>query len=96
MCCAAAALLMLGPRAAGILWWLFDPTRWNLVFSTWLIPLLGIIFLPWTTLAFVLMWDPNGLSLLGVILVALGFVVDIGSYAGGAYTNKDRVQSIYR
>lgn len=91
-----AALLMLGPRAAGILWWLFDPTRWNLVFSTWLIPLLGIIFLPWTTLAFVLMWDPNGLSLLGVILVALGFVVDIGSYAGGAYTNKDRVQSIYR
>jgi hypothetical protein len=96
MCCAAAALMILGPRAAAIIWWLLDPTRWNLVFSTWLLPLLGIIFLPWTTLAFVLMWDPNGLSLLGVILVALGFVVDVGSYAGGAYTNKDRVQSIYR
>jgi len=96
MCCAAAALMILGPRAAAIIWWLLDSARWNLVFSTWLLPLLGIIFLPWTTLAFVLMWDPSGLSLLGVILVALGFVVDIGSYAGGAYTNRGRMESIYR
>jgi hypothetical protein len=96
MCCVAGALLILGPRAAAIIWWLLDPTRWNLAFSTWLIPLLGILFLPWTTLAFVLMWAPDGLSLFGVILVALGFIVDVGSYAGGAYTNRGRMASIYR
>jgi hypothetical protein len=96
MVCLAGAVLLLGPRVAAVLWWLFDSTRWNAAFSTWLIPALGILFLPWTTLAFVLMTSASGLSLFGVILVALGFIVDIGSYAGGAYTNKDTLGSIYR
>ncbi|MGZ6271290.1 MAG: hypothetical protein ACXWOW_04210 [Candidatus Limnocylindrales bacterium] len=96
MVCLAGALLLLGPRVAAVLWWLFDSVRWNAAFSTWVIPALGILFLPWTTLAFVLMNSATGLSLFGVILVALGFIVDIGSYAGGAYTNKDSLSSIYR
>jgi len=96
MVCLAGAVLLLGPRVAAVLWWLFDSTRWNAAFSTWVIPALGILFLPWTTLAFVLMWNPSGISAFGLILVALGFVVDIGSYAGGAYSNKDQLSSIYR
>jgi len=96
MVCLAAALLLLGPRVAAVLWWIFDPTRWNTVFSNALIPILGIVFLPWTTLAYVLFWASGGISLLGLIVVAIGFVVDIGSYAGSAYSNKDQLSSIYR
>ncbi len=96
MCCALATLAILGPRAAVIIWWLLDQARWAAAFNNFILPLLGFIFLPWTTLAYVLVWAPSGVSVFGVALVALAFIVDIGSYAGGAYGNRDRMASVYR
>ena len=54
--CFLISLVFLGPRFVLALWWLLNPTAWNLVFDTWLLPVLGIAFLPWTTLMFVF-WD---------------------------------------
>jgi hypothetical protein len=94
MCCLALIAGFLGPRLAALLWWIVDPTRWDLAFSSWIWPFLGIIFLPWTTLAYVLMWSVVG----GVegwewIVVALGFALDVASYSARAA--RARYQSAY-
>jgi len=83
MGCLLVLLALISARIALIFMWIFT----NLVdraFDSFIVPLLGVIFLPWTTLMYVVLWSPGG----GVngwewILVALGFVVDIGSYGGG-------------
>ena len=52
--CLFLLLLLFGPRLVGVLWWLFEPVRWNAAFGTVLLPVLGLIFLPWTTLMYLL------------------------------------------
>ena len=48
-------------------------------------PLLGFLFLPWTTIAFAIAQNElGGVSGLGLIVVALGFLADIGVIGGGA------------
>ena len=94
MCCLALVAGFLGPRLAAVLWWIVDPTRWDLAFSSWFLPVLGILLLPWTTLAYVLMWSAVG----GVegwewIIVALGFALDIATYSSRAA--KSRYQTAY-
>jgi hypothetical protein len=93
MCCALTILGLLGPRALGIFWWLVEPARWNATFGSALIPILGLIFLPWTTIAYVLFWTLGGLDFVGWLFVGLAFVLDIATYGGGAYGNKDQVSN---
>jgi hypothetical protein len=96
MCCAFALLAFLGPRALIFFWWLADPTRWSVTFNNQvLVPILGFVFLPWTTVMYVIFWGPTGLQPLGWIFVGLGLLLDIGSYGGGAF-NRDRMQGYYR
>ncbi len=51
--------------------------------ESWLWGLLGFLFLPWTTLFFIVAWSP----IVGVsgfwdwLLVAIGVVLDIATYA---------------
>ena len=55
MCCFFTTLVVLGPRVAGVLWWLVQPVRWQAAFNNnWLWPVLGLIFLPWLTLMYVI------------------------------------------
>lgn len=94
MCCFFTTLVLFGPRLAILIWWLIQPARWYgtpvSAFQSWIWPILGLIFLPWTTLMYVLVF-PGGLVLFDWILLALALVVDIGSYVGGGYGNKDRL-----
>ena len=97
MCCGIAILGIIGPRALVLYWWLVDPARWSLTFSGGaLVPALGFLFLPWTTLMYVLLWSTSGLTLLGWLLVGLALVGDLGTYGGGAFGNKDKAQSYYK
>ena len=92
MCCFFTALVFLGPRFAGIIWWLFQPARWNLAFDTLIIPILGIIFLPWTTLMYLIVWSPiTGIYGLDWLWLGLGVVADIAMHSGGAWGNKDKI-----
>jgi len=88
--CIILSAAILGPRAINILWWLLDSARWNAAFSTILIPILGIVFLPWTTLAFVLVSE-GGLTGLDIFVVVIGLFIDIGTYGSSAYSNKDKL-----
>lgn len=97
MCCGIALLGIIGPRAAILFWWLTDPARWTVTFSNnMLLPALGFLFLPWTTVMYVFVWSTGGLSALGLVLVGLGFLGDLGTYGGGAFGNKDKAQSYYK
>ena len=82
MCCGLAVLGILGPRA--------------LINNGVLLPALGLVFLPWTTITYVLVWSPTGVPLIGWLLVLLGLVLDVGTYGGGAAGNKDQIQGYYR
>ena len=65
-----------------LLWWIFDSTRFDAAFSTWVWPLLGLLFFPWTTLAYLVVWGPvHGVSGAGWILVVIGVIADIASYS---------------
>jgi hypothetical protein len=91
MCCVFSILVLLGPRFAGAIWWLVQPARWQLVFQNWLWPLLGLIFLPWTTLMYVIV-APGGINgLWEWLFIGLAVIADIGSYAGGGYGNRNRI-----
>ena len=90
MCCLVTSLFFLGPRAAIVVWWLLQPLRWQATFSTFVWPLLGFLFLPWTTLAYVVV-APGGVAGAEWLLLAIAFVVDLAGYAGGGYGNRGRV-----
>jgi hypothetical protein len=93
VCCLALTAGFLGPRVALLIWWLFG-NKVDVAFDTWVWPLLGLIFLPWTTLAYVLAWGPvNAVSGAGWLVVALGFAADIATYS--ARSAKNRYQTAY-
>jgi hypothetical protein len=90
MCCFFTALVLLGPRFAVLIWWLIRPAYFNAVFNTWIWPLLGLIFLPWTLLMYLIV---GGGGIIGFDWVWLGLalIADIASYTGVAYGNRDRI-----
>jgi hypothetical protein len=90
MCCLFTILLLLGPRLTNVIWWIVATTRWNSAFGSIIWPILGIIFLPWTTLVYVLV-SPNGLGGLDIILLLAAIAADVLSSAGGGFGNRKRV-----
>jgi hypothetical protein len=80
MCCAALVAFGIGPRIAILMVWIFGE-RVQHAFDWWGWALLGLLLLPWTTLAYLLVWDPAGLSGGEWIVVALGFALDIATYS---------------
>ena len=104
MCCLTTIFLVLGSRIALLLWWLADPQRFNLAFKNLVLPgdyaipvwvwtLLGGIFLPWTTLAYLLVF-PGGIVGYDWIWLGVALLVDLAGHGGG-YRHRDRI-SFYR
>jgi hypothetical protein len=80
--CLLILLLILGPRAVIVVWWLLAPLQWSAAFGSVLWPILGFLLLPWTTLVYVLV-APGGVVGLDYLWLALAVVVDLSSHAGG-------------
>ena len=72
------------PRVALVLTWIFT-SRVDIAFEGGvLLPLLGLILLPYTTLFYVLAYAPiAGVSSIGWFFVVLGFLLDLTSLFGG-------------
>ena len=85
------------PRLAGVFVWLFT-SRVTIAFhDTKLLPILGITFLPFTTLMYVLVYNPvTGVSGWAWLWVILGFILDIIDYYGSAYTIRMRWNYFFR
>jgi hypothetical protein len=90
MCCLFTSLFLLGPRVANVVWWILQPGRWDAAFSTWLWPVLGILFAPWTTMMYVIV-APAGVVGFDWFWVVLGVLADIAFWTGGVWGNRDRI-----
>ena len=87
--CLLVILLFFGPRSAIALWWIFDPLRFDVTFTSFWLPFLGFLFIPWTTLMYVLV-APGGLNGLDFLWLAVAVVLDIASYSSGGVYGKRR------
>jgi hypothetical protein len=85
-------MVFLGPRIAGLFWWLIRPLYWQGGFAGWPIvwwiwPILGLIFIPWTTLMYIIVYT-GGVVGFDWVWLGLALAADIFSYGGGAYKRK--------
>ena len=88
MGCLLALLAAISPRLALILVWIFT-TLVDRAFEGFLLPLLGLVFLPLTTLVYVLAYRPvTGVTGWGWFWVVLAVLFDLGSYGGGVFSRR--------
>jgi hypothetical protein len=79
------------PRLAVLIVWIARPERVDAAFSTFLWPLLGIIFLPFATLIYLLLYTPGrGLSGWDWFWVVLAALLDIGHW-GASTTQRNQI-----
>src|SRR5512140_3084374 len=93
MPCLFALFSVFTPRLAVLFMWLARPTMFSAAFGgSWLWPLLGFIFLPFTTIMYVLLWTPGiGLTGFDWIWLILAVFCDLSHYAGNAYSNRNQI-----
>ena len=79
--CLVALFALISPRLALIALWIFSDVL-SRAFDSWLLPFLGFFVLPWTTLAYAVMWDvgTHGVTGFEWFVVAVAFLGDIGVY----------------
>lgn len=85
MGCFVALLALFSPRLALFAIWIFSDLLGR-AYDDWIIPFLGFFLLPWTTLAYAVMWSAGTNEVAGFewFIVVFAFVVDLGSYFGGS------------
>jgi hypothetical protein len=84
MGCLLVIFAFISPRLALFALFLFSDLL-SRAFDSWFVPLLGFFLLPWTTLGYAVMWDTGTHEVSGFewFIVALAFLADLASYAGG-------------
>lgn len=85
MGCLVGLLALISPRLALFFVWIFGDLL-SRAYDDWLLPFLGFFLLPWTTLAYAVMWSTGSNEVVGFewFIVALAFLFDLGSYANGS------------
>jgi len=81
--CLVIFALIFSPRLVMVIWWLLDMARWSATFDSVLVPILGFVLAPWTTLMYVLV-APGGITGIDWLWLGVAVLVDLGSIGGGA------------
>jgi hypothetical protein len=82
--CLLAILSGFFPRVGLLIVWIFT-NEVDQAYDTFILPLLGLIFLPLTTLVYALFYTPiGGVDGIEWFWVALAFLLDIGALGAGA------------
>lgn len=102
-CCVIALLALFGPRLILVGIWLFNNAYLSVgAANNFLLQCLGFIFLPWTLLAYVFSLNTfgagqfAGLEGTGLVITLVGFIIDLASYGGSGYGNRDRISGYMR
>ncbi len=90
MPCLVVLLAFISPRLALFAIFLFSDLL-SRAFDSWFVPLLGFFLLPWTTLAYAVMWSASSNQVTGFewFIVILAFVIDLGSWANRGRARRD-------
>ena len=99
MSCLITLFLVLVSRIAILYWWLTDPQRFtaavkalnlpaSLNFPAWAWTLVGFLFLPWTTLAYLYVF-PGGIVGYEWVILVLALFIDLFGH-GGSYRHRNR------
>jgi hypothetical protein len=82
--CLFALLSSFFPRLGLLIVWIFTEEV-DQAFDGFVLPLLGLIFLPLTTLVYALLWAPlGGVDGIEWFWVVLAFLFDVGALGAGA------------
>ena len=90
MPCLIALFALISPRLALFFVWIFSDILSG-AYDSWIVPVLGFFLLPWTTLAYAVMWSASSNQVTGFewFIVILAFVIDLGSYANRGRVRRD-------
>ena len=83
MGCLVVLFALISPRLALFALFLFSDLL-SRAFDSWFLPFLGFFLLPWTTLAYAVMWSSSAATAstgFEWFIVVLAFLADLGSYA---------------
>ena len=83
MGCLFALLAGIFPRLALFIYWIARPAKVDAAFDGFLLPLLGIIFLPFATLMYVILYQGGGLSGFDWFWIGLAVLFDVGHTVAG-------------
>jgi hypothetical protein len=97
MGCLFALLAGFFPRLALFIVWVVRPALVGAAFGTWIVPLLGIIFLPFATLMYVILYTPGlGLTALEWFWIILAALFDLAHLAASIARRRELMQSVQR
>ena len=93
MPCLFAMFAGLFPRLGTLFIWLARPILFSRAFGgSWLWPILGIIFLPFTTLMYVILWSPGiGLTTYDWFWLIMAVIIDVMHWSSSVYSNRNRI-----
>ena len=93
MFCCFAIFAGFFPRIADILIWIARPTAFMAAFNNNILwPILGIIFLPFTTLMYYILWSPGiGLAGWDWLWLILAVFLDVTHWGQMVYNNRKGV-----
>lgn len=87
MCCMFASLVLIGPRFAILIWWLFDQSRWELAYQNFFVAFVGFFLAPWTTLMYVSVF-PGGVTGFDWVFMGFGVMADVASWTSGGFSGR--------
>ena len=91
MGCLLALGAAFAPRIVFLILWIARPAYIDAVFDTFILPLLGLIFLPFTTLMWVLLdAPPIGVHGWDWLWIVVAVILDLGHY-GSSYSQRDQM-----
>ena len=73
-------------RGSQLVW----PARWEVAFDTFLVPFIGFLLLPWTTLCYVVV-APGGVDGADYLLIGLGVLADLFTLFGGVRSRRSEL-----
>lgn len=92
MGCIITVIGAIVPRVLVLVGWNNDPTGWASAFGSPVWPVLGFLFLPWTTFTWAL-FQSGGFEGLELLWLGLAVVADLGTWGGSVFGNRERVSN---
>lgn len=93
MGCLFVLFAAFAPRLIVVFAWIARPAYFDAVFDTWIFPLLGLLFLPFTTLMWLLLGaPPESIEGFDWFWIFLAVLLDLSHYAN-TYSQRGAVQA---